>query len=132
MTPEPVTNKRLAPHFMEREFDCPCCGFVMVDPKLVTGLEDLRGILNGWNSNIRILINSGYRCTKHNKEVGGVKNSQHPYGRAVDIVVKSGSTIIAPADVMEVAKRLYVFYNGGIGVYRTYLHLDVRGKAARW
>lgn len=32
-----------------------------------------------------IVINSGYRCQKLNKIVGGVKNSAHIDGRAVDI-----------------------------------------------
>lgn len=33
-----------------------------------------------------IKVNSGYRCEELNKIVGGVKNSQHQYGQAVDIV----------------------------------------------
>lgn len=32
-----------------------------------------------------IRINSGYRCKELNKEVGGVANSQHMKGQAVDI-----------------------------------------------
>lgn len=32
-----------------------------------------------------IIINSGYRCTKLNKAIGGAKNSQHLVGQASDI-----------------------------------------------
>jgi hypothetical protein len=32
-----------------------------------------------------IIVNSGYRCPKHNKEVGGATNSQHMEGEAADI-----------------------------------------------
>lgn len=32
-----------------------------------------------------VAINSGYRCQKHNLEVGGVANSQHLRGEAADI-----------------------------------------------
>lgn len=32
-----------------------------------------------------IVVNSGYRCRKLNKMVGGSKNSAHIYGRAADI-----------------------------------------------
>lgn len=35
-----------------------------------------------------IIVNSGYRCTKVNKLVGGVKNSQHMQGEAADIYCK--------------------------------------------
>lgn len=34
-----------------------------------------------------IYVNSGYRCPKLNKAVGGVKNSQHLTGQAADIDV---------------------------------------------
>ena len=36
-----------------------------------------------------IYVNSGYRCEKHNKAVGGVPKSQHLVGQAADISVKS-------------------------------------------
>ena len=32
-----------------------------------------------------VVINSGYRCAKLNQLVGGVSNSQHQTGQAVDI-----------------------------------------------
>ena len=35
-----------------------------------------------------IIVNSGYRCPKVNKLVGGVKNSQHMLGEAADIYCK--------------------------------------------
>jgi len=33
-----------------------------------------------------IRVNSGYRCKEYNKSIGGVSNSQHTLGLAVDIV----------------------------------------------
>lgn len=35
-----------------------------------------------------IKVNGGYRCEKHNKEVGGAKNSQHLLGQAADIAAE--------------------------------------------
>lgn len=34
-----------------------------------------------------MIITSGYRCTEVNKLVGGVENSQHTKGQAVDFIV---------------------------------------------
>ena len=38
-----------------------------------------------------IKINSGYRCVKHNAEVGGVKNSKHALGLAADLSCSQGA-----------------------------------------
>lgn len=40
-----------------------------------------------------IYVNSGYRCTKLNKAVGGVSNSQHLYGEAADIDTRKGKVM---------------------------------------
>lgn len=37
-----------------------------------------------------IYVNSGYRCAKLNKAVGGVSNSQHLYGEAADLDTRKG------------------------------------------
>ena len=37
-----------------------------------------------------IVVNSGYRCPTHNREVGGVGTSQHLRGEAADISVRRG------------------------------------------
>lgn len=38
-----------------------------------------------------IYVNSGYRCEELNNKVGGVKNSQHMKGEAVDITVSAAT-----------------------------------------
>ena len=35
-------------------------------------------------------LSSAYRCEKHNEAVGGVEDSAHTKGRAVDIIARSG------------------------------------------
>lgn len=39
----------------------------------------------------KIVVTSGYRSHTHNKRVGGVPNSYHTKGRAIDFVVVNGS-----------------------------------------
>lgn len=73
-------------HFREREFVCKCCGqlppavreniVALVDNVLDPAREQFGG---------PVVVNSGYRCPKHNLAVGGVVNSQHMMGEAADL-----------------------------------------------
>ena len=49
-------------------------------------LKQLQDIRNHFNK--PVIITSAIRCTTHNKNVGGVKNSRHTKGTAVDFYVK--------------------------------------------
>ena len=62
-------------HFKLREFACPCCSRVEVSMSLVLWLEILR---RAWGEPIH--ANSGYRCLRHNTDVGGAKTSRHLIG----------------------------------------------------
>ena len=78
-----------------------------------------------------ITIASGYRSPEHNARIKGAKNSQHIHGRAADIKV-SGMT---PVEVAKVIERLISegkMLQGGIGIYRTWVHYDTRRTRARW
>lgn len=122
-------------HFSYSEFQCKgkqCCGGAgAVSPDLVVALERLR---NTWGR--RLLVTSGYRCAKHNEQVGGAPNSQHLLGLAVDVVPagwNSGEGLARDVRRLAgLALRIGSFVNGGIGIYPGWLHLDIRGKPARW
>ena len=111
-------------HFNRSEFACSCgCGFDTVDVELIGCLQTLR---NHFNS--PVTINSACRCPSYNVTVGGALNSQHPLGRAADIVVKK----FQPSVVQDYLK---VAHPGkfGIGVYDTFTHFDTRTNGpARW
>lgn len=97
---------------------CPCgCGFIVVNPLLVDGLEILAGM-----AGCPLTISSWCRCAKHNKARGGVPGSQHLYGTAVDGAI----TGMTPWQVVDLALKISVFRQGGIGLYKTFVHLDVR------
>lgn len=78
-----------------------------------------------------ITVNSGYRSPAHNKSVGGAKSSQHLLGKAADIVVKGHKPDVVTEIIMELIKEGRMS-QGGIGVYNTFTHYDIRGTAARW
>ena len=78
--------------FKEKEFACKCCGQL----PLSTGSgqaprENVKALVSEVLDPVReklgmpIVVNSGYRCERHNKDVGGVRNSQHLRGEAADI-----------------------------------------------
>jgi len=71
-----------------------------------------------------VTINSGYRSPTHNRTIGGSTNSLHMRGMAADIVVAG----TAPADVARIARELGA---GGVGVYRSFTHIDV-GPRRDW
>lgn len=86
-------------HFKKSEFSCKCgCGFDNIDLKLVTLLEQIR-------SHFRdkpLYITSGCRCSKHNKNVGGVQGSRHVLGKAADIYIDN----VSATDLLQYCKTL--------------------------
>lgn len=109
---------QLAKNFFSDEFACKCgCGFETISMCLVKGLQILRDIVQA-----PVNINSGCRCVEHNAAVGGSKKSQHILGKAADITV-DGYT---PEEVADFAELIPEFENGGIIIYDTWVHLDVR------
>jgi uncharacterized protein YcbK (DUF882 family) len=110
-------------HFKRAEFACRCgCGFAAVDAELLAVLTDLRETYGK-----PIKITSACRCPSHNRKVGGSKNSMHLIGIAADIQVEG----MSPA---KVEQYLLGKYPGkyGIAAAKTFVHIDVREKPARW
>jgi uncharacterized protein YcbK (DUF882 family) len=113
----------ISENFNSSEFTCHCCGKSHpngVPQELLTILEDVRD-----HYDKPVHVNSGYRCPKHNKSVGGAIGSQHLKGTAADIWV----TDVSPDQVYA---NLNQNHEGGLGKYDTFTHIDVRGHHARW
>ena len=116
-------KKALSPHFRVREFACrDGAEVVLAAPRLVTVLEALR---RRFGRPVRIV--SGYRTPAYNRRVGGKPRSQHTCGTAADITIPG----VSPARVAAAARALMPDW-GGVGVYRTFTHIDVREKRADW
>ncbi len=74
-----------------------------------------------------VKINSAYRNAAYNRAIGGASASIHMRGGALDL---SGS----PATLHKILTQMRRegLFRGGIGKYRTFVHVDVRGKNADW
>lgn len=91
---------QLSKNFTSDEFDCKCKGYCSkteIDPKLVEYLQKIRDYFGK-----PVIINSAYRCEKHNKAVGGASQSRHKFGQAADIKVSG----VKPKKVAQYAEFL--------------------------
>lgn len=121
------SGKKISKNFNSNEFDCRgfgCCTKTIIDEKLVTYIQEIRD-----HFGFPITINSSYRCTKHNKAVGGASGSKHTKGMAADIVVKG----VKPSEVAKYAESIGIL---GIGLYENndgnFVHIDTRTKKSFW
>lgn len=86
-----------------------------LQPKLVQMLEQARSI-----AGIPFVINSGYRTAKHNEDVGGVPDSSHIKGLAVDIRARNSNEHflitkgLLQAGFTRISKK-----------YKTHIHCDI-------
>ena len=77
-------------HFTLKEFECRCwCGMPAdvaqsIEALVSQVLDPVRSLFGK-----PIKVNSGYRCEKHNAEIGGAVHSQHIKGEAADICAAS-------------------------------------------
>ena len=116
-------SKALSANFKVREFACSDgSDTIFISPALVTVLQQIRDHFKA-----PVTINSGYRTEAKNKTVGGAAYSQHKYGTAADIAVKG----VPPAEVAKYAETILVGM-GGIGIYNSFTHIDVRKIKSRW
>lgn len=81
---------------------------------------------------VPIVITSAYRDPDYNRAVGGARASQHLQFRALDI--HSPAPGVGPKRIYNelVTMRKEGFFRGGIGLYRTFVHVDTRGVNTTW
>lgn len=106
-------------YFSLCEFACHHCGQLPeggMNPVLLQKLDKLRERLGR-----PVIVSSGYRCPVHNRNVGGVYNSQHVQGTAADIYCP-GVSVEALADMAaEIGfDGIGRYYNQG------FVHVDCR------
>lgn len=106
-------------HFRVSEFACKCgqCGpkggADRMSSELLERLEEAREL-----AGIPFVISSGFRCPAHNKAVGGVPDSAHARGHAVDIrCVDSHSRFVIVQALLDAGFRR-------IELAPTWIHVD--------
>ena len=123
------SKTKLSENFNVSEFSCKgakCgCTTTLIDETLVKYLQQIRNHFGK-----PITITSGYRCTVHNKNVGGATGSRHSKGQAADIKVEG----VKPAEVAKYAESIGIL---GIGLYETnsdghFVHIDTRTYKSFW
>lgn len=108
-------------YFTREEFRCKCggkfCGGFPVEPekKLVRLAERVREHFGN-----PITVSSGVRCPTHNANVGGVANSRHLNGKAMDFCVSGFSAEMVLPYVQAQSGIRYAYAING-----SFVHMDV-------
>ena len=121
---------QLTSNFSLEEFECKC-GCEMpefVKKNIIELAENLQVLRDAVG---RLDLTNAYRCKYHNADVGGSINSQHLKGKAADIKSKTLSPNEIAVRTNDLMKN-ESFKLGGIGIYNTFTHIDIRGTRARW
>lgn len=115
--------KKLSTNFAVKEFACnDGSDAIMVAPRLVMVLQTIRSHFAK-----AVTVHSAYRTPQYNEKVGGVAHSQHCYGTAADISIKG----VTPAQIASFAREIMPDW-GGVGIYSTFCHVDVRELKSDW
>lgn len=116
-------NVRLSKNFTVKEFACSDgTDTVFISLALVNLLQKIRDHFGK-----AVIINSAYRTEAHNKAIGGATYSQHKYGLAADIHING----VTPKEIAAYVETLLPS-SGGIGIYKSFVHIDVRRVKSRW
>ena len=113
---------QITEHFKLKEFACKNSEAVIISENLCFVLEAIRAHFGK-----PVVVSSGYRTPEYNTKVGGAVKSQHTLGMAADIHISG----VKPADVAAYARVLMPNY-GGIGIYSTFTHIDIRSDVENW
>lgn len=116
-------NVKLSKNFTVKEFACSDgTDTVFISLVLVNLLQKIRDHFGK-----AVIINSAYRTEAHNKSIGGATYSQHKYGLAADIHING----VTPKEIAAYVETLMPS-SGGIGIYKSFTHVDVRRVKSRW
>jgi len=109
-----------SPFFKMEEFSCRCSyaeceeSNQFMDERFLELIFKVRAQLD-----FPFYVTSGFRCVKHNRDVGGAKNSYHTKGLAVDIAMYNDY------DRYELLEQLMAHGLSAI-IYKSFVHIELR------
>ena len=118
--------------FKLEEFKCQCGGKYCTGYHTIINIQLLKNVQKMRDKFGPTTITSPLRCSKHNKAVGGVSNSRHKYGKAVDIKNSTSKTESGRKAIMNYWKTLpkqrYTYCNikGSNPNMGNSVHIDVK------
>lgn len=107
-------------YFTREEFRCQCggkyCNGFPAEPQelLLRQADTLRKTVGPMR------LSSGLRCKTHNAEVGGVSNSRHLSGKAMDFCVTGKTSAQLLAEIKKLPKIRYAY-----AINANYVHMDI-------
>ena len=103
-------------YFKKAEFACRCgCGADKMEEKLIGAADKVRDHFDA-----PINVTSGRRCAKHNANVGGVSNSRHLSGKAMDFSVTGFSASSVLDYVQKLPEIRYAY-----AIDSKHIHMDI-------
>lgn len=103
-------------YFKKTEFRCKCgCGSDKMEETLIRVADRTRAHFGS-----PITVSSGRRCANHNARVGGVSNSRHLSGKAMDFCVKGKTATQVLEYVQKQPEIRYAYAIDG-----SYVHMDI-------
>lgn len=102
-------------YFKTEDFDCQETGENEMDPEFIRKVDELRSAVGR-----PLYVTSGYRSPNHSIEAKKSQPGTHAHGIACDIKVSGG------AERRELVKHAFYLGFTGIGVAKTFVHVDTR------
>jgi hypothetical protein len=147
----PVTRHLRLGSFVAPDGQTTWPRYAALDRRLLDKLELVFQQLSRWRSDtntvqLAVSVNSGFRTPWYNRRVPrAARDSRHQLGDAADVVIdangdgritRDDANLVAAA--VEIVEESHPDLAGGLGIYvssryrQPYVHIDTRGKRARW
>jgi hypothetical protein len=148
----PISRHLKVSDFLNHDAQDTWPRYAAVSPRLLDKIELVIAELARWhggtaeNVNLALDVKSGFRAPDHNRRVRrAARDSQHQYGDAADVAIDAnGDGRYTAVDTrmvglaVEIVELKHPHLVGGLGIYTsghtrtTYVHIDARGRRARW